>query len=59
MGDYRYARQGGAVVLIGVTALIVIADSLGLGRPVEPFVLGSLLLAAAGLLAVDLPGLRR
>ena len=39
--------------------LIVIADSLGFGRPVEPLVLGALLITAAGLLAVDLPGMKR
>lgn len=56
-GDYRRARTAGALVLIVVSGLIVLADSLGLGRPVEPLVLGALLITAAGLLAVDLPGL--
>jgi len=39
--------------------VIVLADSLGVGRDVDPAVLYGLLLTAAGLLAVDLPGLHR
>lgn len=58
-GDYRRTRQGAAIALIGVVVLIVLADSFNIGRPVEPIILYGLLLAAAGLLAVDIPGLRR
>lgn len=58
-GEYRQARQASAVLLIAVVVVIVLVDSLGLGREVEPLILTALLLAAGGLLAVDLPGLRR
>jgi len=58
-GDYRQARTAGAIILIVVSGLIVLVDSLNLGRPVEPLVLGALLITAGGLLAVDLPDLRR
>lgn len=58
--DYRLARQVSAGLLIAVVGFMVIAGSFeGLGRPVEPIVLVSLLVAAAGLLSVDLPGLRK
>ena len=49
----------GAIILIAVAGLIVVFDSLSVGRPVEPLVLGALLITAGGLLAVDLPELRR
>lgn len=58
-GDYRVVRMAGAIILIVVSGLIVLFDSLSLGRPVEPLVLGALLITAGGLLAVDLPDLRR
>lgn len=57
--EYRAARQAIAVVLVGLVVLIVVVDSLGVGRPVEPIILGALLLTAAGMVAVDLPALRR
>ena len=49
----------GAIILITVAGLIVLVDSLDIGRPVEPLILGALLITAGGLLAVDLPELRR
>lgn len=58
-GDYQTARQSSAGLLVVVAAVIVIADSLGIGRSVEPLVLFGLLVTAAGLLAVDLPLLRK
>jgi hypothetical protein len=58
-GDYRVVRMAGAIILILVAGLIVLFDSLSLGRPVEPLILGALLITAGGLLAVDLPDLRR
>ena len=58
-GDYRVVRMAGAIILILVAGLIVLFDSLSLGRPVEPLILGALLITAGGLLAVDLPELRR
>ena len=57
--EYLVVRRGIAVVLVAVVVVIVLADSLGLGRPVEPVILGALLLTAAGMVAVDLPALRR
>jgi len=58
-GDYRSVRQASAALCIGTVVVIVLADSLGIGRDVDPAVLYGLLLTAAGLLAVDLPGLHR
>jgi hypothetical protein len=57
--NYRDARQRSAFALVGLVIVIVVADSLSLGRTVEPLVLTPILLTAAGLLAVDLPGLGR
>lgn len=57
--EYRSARQAIALILVGLVVLIVAADSLGIGRPVEPVILAALLLTAAGMVAVDLPSLRR
>ena len=59
VSDYRRARQGIAVLFAAVAAVIVLLDSVGMGRPVDPVVLYGLVLASAGLLAVDLPGLKR
>lgn len=56
--EYRLVRQGIAIALVGLVVLIVASDSLGFGRPVEPVILGALLLTAAGMVAVDLPNLR-
>jgi hypothetical protein len=56
--DYRLARQASAVLLIATVVVIVIADSLGFGREVNPIILYGLIAAAAGLLAVDIPGMR-
>ena len=39
--------------------VIVLADSFQIGKPVDPAVLYGMLLTAAGLLAVDLPVMRR
>lgn len=58
-GEYRQARQIGALILITVAGAVVLFDSLTIGRPVEPLVLGALLITAGGLLAVDIPDLRR
>ncbi len=57
--DYREARQRSAFALIGAAVVIVLAESFGLGGHVDPLVLTPLLLTAAGLLAVDMPGLGR
>ncbi len=57
--SYRAARQTSAFLLIGVVVVIVLADSFGIGRQVEPFILVPLLLTAGGLLAVDLRSLGR
>lgn len=54
---YRQARQAAAILLIALVAVIVIGDMLMDGYAVDPLVLVPLLLAAAGLLAVDIPGL--
>ena len=56
--EYRLVRQGIAISLVVLVIIIVLVDSVGLGRPVEPIILGALLLTSAGMVAVDLPGLR-
>ena len=59
-GDYRTARQLSAGMLTALVGLLVVADVLGISaRPVDPVVLGALLITSAGLLSVDLPSLRR
>lgn len=58
-GDYRNARQISAGLLIAAVVLVVVADSLQFGRDADPLVLSAILVTAAGLLAVDLPGVRR
>lgn len=57
--EYRTARQLSAGLLIALVVVVVVADQFGIGRPVEPTTLLALLLTAAGLLAVDVPGLRK
>jgi len=57
--DYRDARQRSAFALVGLVVVIVLAESFGWGDHVEPLILTPILLTAAGLLAVDLPGLGR
>jgi hypothetical protein len=57
--QYTRVRIGGAIVLFGVVALIVLADSLNIGRPVNEVIVFGLLITAAGLLAVELPALKR
>ncbi|MEA2025310.1 MAG: hypothetical protein U9O18_01330 [Chloroflexota bacterium] len=57
--DYREARQRAAFALVGLVVAIVMLHSLGLGAHVDPLILSPILLTAAGLLAVDLPGLGR
>ena len=57
--DYREARHRSAFALVGLVVVIVLADSFHLGSHVDPLVLSPILLTAAGLLAVDLPGLSR
>lgn len=52
-GDYRVVRIGIAIALVGLVVLIVALDSVGVGRSVDPVVLFSLLLTAAGMVAVD------
>jgi len=57
--DYRIARQRSALALVALVVLIVVADSLGFGGTVDPLILAGLLVTAAGLVGVDLPGLHR
>ena len=57
--DYRWARQVSALLLITVVVVIVVLDVIADDYEVSPTVLVPLLLTAAGLLSVDLPGLRR
>jgi len=56
--DYRWARQVSALLLIAVVVLVVVLDVSVEGYEVSPPVLVPLLLAAAGLLSVDLPRVR-
>lgn len=59
-GDYRTARQVSAGILILLVGVIVVGDLLEPGPPAYDLpVMVALLLTAAGLLAVDIPGLHR
>jgi hypothetical protein len=57
--EYRWARGVSALLLIGLVVVIVVLDVITEGYEVSPTILVPLLLAAAGLLSVDLPDLRR
>ena len=57
--DYRWARQVSALLLVAVVVVIVVLDVITEGYEVSPTILVPLILTAAGLLSVDLPGLRR
>ena len=57
--EYRWARQVSALLLIGLVVVIVVLDVVTDDYEVSPTILVPLLLAAAGLLSVDLPDLRR
>ena len=57
-GDYRWARQVSALLLIAVVVVIVVLDVIADDYEVSPPVLIPLLLTAAGLLSVDLPRVR-
>ncbi len=57
--EYRWARQVSALLLIAVVVVIVVLDVITDDYEVSPTILVPLLLAAAGLLSVDLPDLRR
>jgi hypothetical protein len=46
-------RQALAVLMFSVVALIVVADSIGIGRRVDPVVLGILVTTGSALIAVD------
>jgi hypothetical protein len=54
-GDYRWARQVSARLLIAIVVVIVVLDVITDDYEVSPPVLVPLLLTAAGLLSVDLP----
>ncbi len=58
-GDYRWARQVAALLLIAVVVVIVVLDALVDDYEVRTPVLVPLLLTVAGLLSVDLPRLDR
>ena len=55
--EYRWARQVSALLLIGLVVVIVVLDVIADDYEVSPTILVPLLLAAAGLLSVDLPGI--
>jgi hypothetical protein len=57
-GDYRWARQVAALLLIGVVVVILVLDVLVDDYDVSAAVLVPLLLTVAGLLSVDLPRLK-
>ena len=57
--EYRWARQLSALLLIGLVVVIVVLDVIADDYEVSPTILVPLLLAAAGLLSVDLPGIGR
>ena len=57
--EYRWARQVSALLLVAVFVLIVVLDVITDDYEVSPTILVPLLLAAAGLLSVDLPGIGR
>jgi anti-sigma-K factor RskA len=54
---YRTARQASAILLVAVVAFAVLLDAVR-GNSPQPLIVVPLLVAAAGLLAVDLPNLR-
>lgn len=56
--DYRWARQVAALLPIGVVVVTLVLDVLADDSDVSTAVLVPLLLTAAGLLSVDLPGLK-
>jgi hypothetical protein len=56
--EYRWARQVSAVLLIAVVVVIVVLDVIVEAYEVRAPVLVPLLLTVAGLLSVDLPGVR-
>ena len=56
--DYRWARQVAALLLIGVVVVILLLDVLVDDYDVSTAVLVPHLLTVAGLLSVDLPGLK-
>ena len=57
-GDYRWARQVSALLLIAVVVVIVVLDVIADDYEVSPLVLVPLLLTVAGLLSVDVPRLK-
>jgi hypothetical protein len=57
-GDYRWARQAAALLLIGVIVVIVVLDVIADDYEVRTSILVPLLLTVAGLLSVDLPRLK-
>jgi hypothetical protein len=57
--EYRWARQVSALLLVVLVVVIVVLDVITDGYEVSPTILVPLLLAAAGLLSVDLPGIGR
>ena len=58
--DYRIARQRIAYALIALVVVYLLADTFGFSqRPADPLILAGIFMTAAGLLSVDIPGLRR
>lgn len=58
-GGFRPARQALAILLLSVVALVVAADSLGIGRRTDPVIL--LIVGSFGLalLGIDAPAIIR
>lgn len=58
-GDYRAARIGAAVALVGVVVFIAIVDALSTGYQADPFVLTAFLGTIGALLGIEaIPFLR-
>lgn len=56
--EYRTARIASALLLFALVAATWLLDAIRTDFEVSPFILVPVLLTAAGLLAVDVPGLR-
>jgi hypothetical protein len=57
-GDYRVARQASGFLLIALVVVMVLLDAFRGDFEASPLVLVPILLTAAAMFAVDVPGIR-
>lgn len=57
--DYRLARQAAGLLLVAVVGAVVLLDVFRTDFDVSPLVIVPILLTAAALFSVDIPGLRK